>query len=351
MRATILLACLALVVAACGGDDAEGTTTTPPSPSTSTTSTRPTTTTRRTTTTTTPGEIAPLTGLPVEDAELLDRRAIVVKIDNHPNSRPQTGLSDADMVIELPVEGISRLVGVFHSIDVGTVGPVRSLRPTDWQVAALFDAPLVVSGGQSWVISRNRDKGAYIIGEIGAPVTFRSSSRRAPHNLYVDVGAARDRADEVELSDDPPAPIWEFGDLPSDTGAATHIRLEFSSSLVAGWEWSRGVYRRTTNGAVHEWIDADGDAAQIEADVLVVLSMDTYLASPPPGGGAARAVESVGSGDAWVFARGRVVEGSWSRESSEDGFTLTTVDGEPLAVPAGRAWVSFFPDDEIPEWS
>lgn len=351
MRAAILLACLALVAAACGGDDAEDTTTTTTTVSTSTTTTRPTTTTRRTTTTTVPGDLAPLTGLPVADADLLDRRAVVVKIDNHPNARPQTGLPHADMVIELPVEGISRLVGVFHSTDVGTAGPIRSLRPTDWQVAALFDAPIVVSGGQSWVITRNRDNGAYIIGEIGAPVTFRSSSRRAPHNLYVDVAAARERADEVELSDEPPTPIWEFGDMPLGAGRATEVRLEFSSSLVAGWEWDAGVYRRTTNGAVHEWIDGSGEASQIEADVLVVLSMETYLASPPPGGGVARAVESIGSGDAWVFAGGRVVEGSWARDSADDGFTLTDADGEPLPVPPGHAWVSFFPDGNSPEWS
>jgi len=351
MRVTSLLVCLALVAAACGGDEADDTTTTTTAVVTTTATTRPTTTTRRTTTTTTPGDISPLTGLPVDDPEVLEHRAIVVKVDNHPNARPQTGLPDADMVLELPVEGISRLVGVFQTVDPAVAGPVRSIRPTDWQVANMFDAPIVVSGGQSWVITKNRDNGAYIIGEIGSPVTFRSSSRRAPHNLYVDVAAARVRADEVEVADDPPQTIWEFGPMPRDADEATELRLEFSGSLVAGWEFTDGVYRRTTNGAVHEWIGADGEASQIEVDVLVVLSMETYLAQPPPGGGVARAVESVGSGDAWVFADGRVVAGRWERESSRDPFTLTDADGDTMVVPPGHAWVSYFPNDETPEWS
>ena len=352
MRATLLMVCLALVAAACGSDEADQTTSS--TTTVTTTSSLSTTTLSTTTTTTEPapaGPIAPLTGLEVDATTDLDRRAIVVKIDNHPKSRPQTGLAEADMVIELPVEGITRFVGVFHSIDPPVAGPVRSMRPTDWQLASLFDAPIVVSGGQDWVIARNRNNGVFIIGEVGSPVTFRSSSRSAPHNLYVDVAAARERADERDVDDAPPEPIWEFGELPPGAERAEEVRLAFSSSLVAGWEWTGGSWLRTTNGTAHEWIDTDGAATQIRVDVLVVLSADTYLVEPPPGGGPARAVESIGAGDAWIFAGGRVVEGRWERESGDDGFVLTDADGEPLAVPAGRAWVSLFPDDRTPEWS
>jgi hypothetical protein len=62
-------------------------------------------------------------------------------------------------------------------------------------------------------------------------------------------------------------------------------------------------------------------------------------------------VESIGSGSAWVFADGRVVEGEWSRPNGGSGFELTTEDGEAMPVPAGRVWISFFPSSENPEWS
>lgn len=353
MRVPSLLLCLTLLVASCGRSDASTTTTSTTAPATTTT-TRPTTTTTRPTTTTTtlpPEPLSPLTGQPVADPDLLDRRAVIVKIDNHPDARPQTGLPEADMILELPVEGITRLVGVFHSQPAPVVGPVRSIRPTDWQVAALFGAPIVTSGGQKWVIANNREHGAFIIGEVGSPQTFRSSSRSAPHNLYADIEEIRSLADRREVSDEPPTPIWEFGDLPPGAEGAETIRLKFSGSLVAGWKWDGEQYLRTTNGAVHEWIDANDERSQIAVDTLVVLSMNTYLAEPPPGGGVARAVESIGSGDAWIFAGGRVVEGRWARKTADDGFTLTDADGAPLAVPPGLAWVSFFPDTEVPQWS
>lgn len=349
MRVSVLVTSLALVLAACGGDEAVETTTT----LATTTTTRATTTTTRATTTTTVdlGPLSPLNGLPVDDPESLERRALVVKIDNFPDARPQSGLPHADAMVELPVEGITRLVAVFHSQDVAELGPIRSLRPTDWQVARLFGGPLVMSGGQNWVIALNRDNGAELIGDVGRPYTYRVGFRSAPHNLYTDTRALRDLADDRGYDDDPPAPIWDFGDLPDGGEPATAVRLEFSGSLVAGWEWDGERYLRTTNGAQHDWVDNQGERSQIETDVLVVLQMRTYLAQPPPGGGVARAVESLGSGSAWVVAGGEVIEGRWERDDPDDGFELTTIDGEPLPVPSGRVWISFFPSDQTPEFS
>ncbi|MEX1270848.1 MAG: DUF3048 domain-containing protein [Acidimicrobiia bacterium] len=352
MRATVFVLCLALVAAGCGSDDVEETTTTTLGTTTTTRVATTTTTTRPTTTTTVdPGPLSPLTGLPVEHPDLLDRRALVVKIDNHPNARPQSGLPHADMMIELPVEGITRFVAVMHSTDVAELGPIRSMRPTDWQVAALFGGPLVMSGGQDWVLSRNRANGADLIGDVGRPVTFRVGFRSAPHNLYGSTEAIRELADDRGYDDDPPEAIWEFGDMPRTADRAADVRLVFSNSLVADWTWTGSQYERTTNGVEHQWVDREGETEIINSDVLVVLQMRTYLADPPPGGGVARAVESIGEGAAWIFADGRVSEGTWSRPDADSGFELSDADGDTMYVPAGRVWVSFFPTGGTPEWT
>jgi hypothetical protein len=344
-----VLVCLVLVSACSGNDQAETTTTAP----TSTTVPATTTTTTRATTTTTIDDrpVSPLTGLRVDDPDSLDRRALVIKIDNHADARPQSGIAHADVMLELPVEGITRLVAVFHTTDVAEVGPIRSMRPTDWQVAALFGGPLVMSGGQDWVQTQNRNNGAELIGDVGRPVTFRVPFRSAPHNLYGSTEAIRDLADQRGYDDESPRPIWDFGALPDGSERARQVRLEFSNSLVADWRWTGRNYERSTNGVQHNWVDREGLSSQITADVLVVLQMRTYMAQPPPGGGPARAVESIGSGNAWVFARGRVVEGSWSRTSGDSGFELTTSDGDPILIPSGRPWISFFPTGERLSWS
>jgi hypothetical protein len=353
MRSTSLLLVAALALAACSGADAaQNTTTTAAAPTTTEAPTTTTTTVPETTTTerTSDGPTSPINGLSIEDAASLERRALVVKIDNHPNARPQTGLSEADAVIELMVEGITRLIAVFHTGDAETVGPIRSMRPTDGQLATLFDAPLVASGGQDWVISSIRNTGTDIVGEVGRPQTFRSSSRSAPHNLYGNTIAIRDLADSRGYDDVAPDPLWEFGDMPDDAAEASEIQLPFASGLVVRWTWDGERYTKTTNGAVHNWILPDGESEQMWAETVVVLEMSTYTQSPPPGGGPAKAVESVGSGNAYVFADGRVVEGRWQRDSLGDTFTLTTGE-ETMAVPPGKLAIAFFDSDQTPTWS
>ncbi len=72
----------------------------------------------------------PLDGLPMGDAALAKRTAIVVQIENHPLARPARGLNEADMVYEAPVEGdTTRFSAVFLcQPTTGLSGPVRSAR-------------------------------------------------------------------------------------------------------------------------------------------------------------------------------------------------------------------------------
>ena len=93
------------IIAACGGDDEEAATTT--------TRRRPTTTTTTEATTTTtapPPPVAPLLGqVWTGDPAVLARPAVVVKIDNAPQARPQFGLNQADLVFEERIAALREL--------------------------------------------------------------------------------------------------------------------------------------------------------------------------------------------------------------------------------------------------
>jgi hypothetical protein len=338
MRTTIArLVALGLLISACSAAAEE------PADSTTTSSAPTTTSTSIPTTSSTspdgPAEASLINGLPVDDPSLLDRRVLAVKIDNHPRSQPQSGINEADMVIEVLVEGITRFITIWHESDVDYLGPNRSGRPTDAAILAALNEPtFVISGAQGWVQNLITDNGIKLIKELSEG-TFRISGRSAPHNLYVDTFVLRETADTREHPDNPPEePLWSFGPMPAGAATASEVNIDFSGNTVV-WTWDETESRwlRTASGRESMWRDQEGTEGRIGVPVLVALYVEQYSVNGLPSS------RTTGSGDAFVFADGKVVAGTWEREAETDWFTLTDESGTVIAVPPGQSWVSMVP--------
>ena len=103
-----------------------------------------------------PADVDPLTGLQVADPALLDRRPMLIKVQNLPrNSRPQWGLSLADIVFEYYTEeGTTRFAALFYGSDAQMVGPIRSARFIDGYIVRGYKA--VFAFGSAYVAEMNR---------------------------------------------------------------------------------------------------------------------------------------------------------------------------------------------------
>ena len=357
-----LFACaigLSLLAAACSSSSAaDTTTTTTTEPPTTTTTTEPPTTTTTTeppTTTTIPAvEVSEsINGLPADD-ELIDRRVVAIKIDNHPKARPQSGLEMADAVYEVLVEaGLTRFISLFHQSDSDYVGPNRSGRPTDSQlVASLAGGPLQISGAQGWVKNIFRNDGINVSWDNGF-TTYRMPDRPKPHNLYTSSLLVREWADNEEWPDDNPGNLFAFGEATQGEGSATTISVEYSDSTRSNWEWDDELeqYIHFQGTEPHEWVTEDGDVGPVAFDTVVVMKMRKYIARNPAGSGTSLpTVETVGTGEAVVFFEGQAVTGTWEREEITEPFTLTASDGTELVLPPGRLWMSPIPDDRSVTW-
>lgn len=344
----VLLA-LGLLIGACSPDDA-GDTTTTTQVTTSQASTSPTTSTTLAPTTTEAGETSLVNGTVVDDPELLDRRVLGIKIDNHPRGNPQSGIDQAGMVIELMVEGITRYLTIWHESDSEYLGPMRSGRPTDPTLLSAMNEPtFVISGAQDWVQLLIRSKDVHLIGEVGQPQTFRISGRGAPHDLYVNTVALREYADDRGYPDDPPdGPLWDFGPMPASAEETTQVTIDFSGNTVV-WDWDEagGMWYRSGYGEESMVRDEEGNETRLGVPVMVALYVDQYTLSPPSGvsGSALPSSRTTGSGQAFVFADGQVITGTWEREEDSEWFTLTDEDGKTMLVPPGRVWVSLVPSN------
>lgn len=317
-----------------------------PETTTSSTSTTPetTTTTTETSTTAVTGATSQLNGLPVDDPSLLARRVLAVKIDNHPDARPQSGIDQADLVFEYMAEGVTRFNSLWLQSEAEYLGPMRSGRPTDQTILAAFNEPtLAISGGQSWVQDMIRSVGIHLIGEV-RPATFRVPGRRAPHNLFTNTVLLREQADSLGYPDEPlEGPIWDFGEMAEDAALAGSVDIDFAGNLV-NWTWDEatGTWLRSVDGdQPSNWSDEEGEETQIGFPVLVALYVEqTTVGSLPTS-------LTAGAGQALVFADGKVARGTWEREDEFEWFRLTDASGNTIPVPAGKVWISLVPNDSV----
>src|SRR5256885_15256299 len=147
------------------------------------------------------------------------RRPLAVKIDNAPAARPHYGLSQADMVWELLVEGfITRLATYYHSQDPQTIGAVRSVRFSDRYTTPMVRGSLVFSGASQLMEGLVRGdiaSGSYVgvspqLGQGNAFYRTNVDGKVVPHNLFTSSAALRAATSEVGGGAAVDVPSWDF---------------------------------------------------------------------------------------------------------------------------------------------
>ena len=339
--AALALAPLALVLASCGShskavEAAEPT----PTPSTAPAST-------------TAAPIAPtwpLTGLPLTDPATAAHPAVVVKMDNSPEARPQTAINQADDVFELRVEGITRYALVFHSATPDVVGPVRSARSSDIDLLAGLSRPLMAwSGGNPTVTGQVHGAeamGLLVDASKGAnpPEYWRDNARQAPHNLYTSVPQLLAKFGQGATT--PPQAMLPYAvagtPLPATAGDAPGVLIDFGNHVQAQYVWDaeRNGWDRFQVDQRHGFPDSatlDAAGVQVAPTNVVILSID-YGTSEAD----ARSPQAmtVGTGDGFVLTQGKVIAIKWARPVNTAAFTFTTPDGKPVGLTPGRTWVA-----------
>ncbi len=263
-------------------------------------------------------------------------QSFAVMIDNHPDARPQSGLSRANVVYEMPVEGgMTRFMAVFDaSTTADMIGPVRSAR--------LYFAELVDSlhlmyghvGGSpealEWIKNK---KGFEDLNEFwNGKYYWRSAKRAAPHNVYTRMDELNSALVEKNWTAKNP-PSWVYDDATSTKVLVAKSEvIHFAAVPDIQWSYdaTTQLYARLDGGI--EKKDADGTAVRA-ANVLVLhtesQTIDDY---------GRLKVRMTGSGPLEVYRDGRKIEGTWHRSTGE-GYRFETVQGTDLALHRGTSWV------------
>ncbi len=338
MRRTPVLALVAVVslaLGACGGDDDEkATPTTAPAGPTTTRAGEPGL----------PADAAPLTALNQPDPALRQRVALVVKIDNAPKGRPQSGINQADIVYEEMVEGgVTRLAAVFQSTDADPVGPVRSARSTDIGFVSALNRPLFAYAGTNAVTQKAVSEAPLV--DISSGAGYRRDSKRPePYNLFTSTAALFARAPK-DAGPPPPQFSYRPANAPlASAGAApakrAHVQYKGRIVTDVDYEWNGSAWARKQNGTPH----VDSAGVQV-APANVVIQFVTYKDSGLVDRSNSGVPEGqlIGEGEAWVLSDGKIVKGKWTKSNLTEVTRFTDAAGAPIPLTPGRTWVELPP--------
>ena len=303
------------------------------------------------------GVLCPLTGLPVDDPALLERTALGVQIDNHPKARPARNLSNADMVVEVPVEGDTTRFSAIYlcRTTVGLTGPIRSARYYAIDLWQDLGVLTVGFGASPPTLQRFSAAGMPYLNGIngGWPWFKRAGSFRAPHNLYGDLEALRAALgggggiDRLAAKVGPLRPPIAFDPEVTVPGGrlVQAIEIRTNPSWRFGWRWdpAEGAWSRQDAGK--EIVDEVTGNPVTAAHVLVQrVTQEVVYGDPDPGGNPRRLQHLVGHGKGTLYTQGRGIDVLWSRPTASDGTRWTYADtGEPVILRPGVIWWEVIP--------
>src|SRR3989475_8783901 len=315
-------------------------------------------------------ECWPLTGIATTTSSLVTRRPLAVKIDNAPAARPHHGISQADMVVELLVEGfITRLAAYFHSQDPVSIGAVRSVRFSDRYTTPMVRGVLVFSGGSQLMMDlvyADMANGNYVgvspqLGQGNAFYRTDLDGKVVPHNLFTSTGALRAAANTVGGGGAVDVPRWgflrSFDHLPTAGGflgsrPASTLTIPYRADAVVRYDYdpvSHTYARYQSDGRTFQREVDGANNVAIAARNVVVINTDVWATEvhDDAGGAASLDMRLTGVGRASFFRDGRRQEGSWYRASWFDQFTFVTDTGERILLSPGQTWIHILPTDWV----
>ncbi|MDO4834200.1 MAG: DUF3048 domain-containing protein [Bacillota bacterium] len=320
--------------------------------------------------------INPITG--EEMPEGLPARPVQVSIPNAPDGAvPQSNISYADIIYEIPVEGqLTRLQAIFYSQFPDKVGPIRSVRYYFVDLAREYKAFHVGYGwGKRAHSYMNSADIPHINGMQDTDLFYRVDDKSAPNDAYIDWS---DIESYDGYNDEQTIRAWKFrddewraekkearatveklsgSDDPEDIDAlkeaeailAEHekaSKIHVHSSLAAAntsgcaYDGETKTYTRTWFGA--PYVDKETGEELEFSNILVQYVRSDMMTDEATGLQDPKGrleIDFNSGGDALLFTNGEVIKGSWSKKNPDARTIFKDENGRQFRFTQGKTWV------------
>jgi hypothetical protein len=321
----------------------------------------------------------------------LTKRPILAVIENHLDSRPQSGLSKADVVYEAVAEGgITRFLAVFYcgiADNNYIIGQIRSARVYFINFALEYGKnPLFVHWGGANNICNNCPGGVKPRGDIdprvdaykllekvgwvngrygndmngatntGYPALFTDDRRMNLATEHQKVGStdkiyeeATKRGFDYNDSDgnawDENFTSWKFVDGKAISSPKyTSVAFRFwdgvlSDDYTVEWKYdaANNKYLRSNGGKEHTDLES-GEQISAKNIAIVYAKEETGIDNEHH-----NLYTVTGKGDAMVFQNGDVISGTWEKTTATDRLMLLDENGDEISFVRGQTWIEILP--------
>ena len=293
--------------------------------------------------------ISPITGL---KCDRYNRRPIAVMLATDPETRPLSGISQADIVIEMPVitGSITRLMAVYGCETPDEIGSVRSARHDYIPIALGLDVIYAHWGGSHFAYDQ-LNKG--IIDNIDAMKNpynayWQKSGIPMPHNGFSSLERLINAVEKLNYR------------MENKFTGYLHLKkseskIQTNGKLVIGYGGHFKVYYDydKEDNIYRRWRDNQreidkNNGNQAEASVIVVMRTDSRMIEPPD----YNEVDVEGEGEAIVYQNGEETKGFWKKEGTYSKSKLTFLDskGKEIEFAPGKIWIEIVEPSTEVKW-
>lgn len=304
------------------------------------------------------------------------RRINCIQIPNGADARPQVGLSEAKIVYEAIAEGgITRFAAIYRGSTSNVIGPVRSLRTYYLEWDTPYDCTIIHAGGEPNALENVKSYAH--LSESNEFMWRDYSAYYAPNNLFTSSSLLDDfngsfhynrsdpktfpritpdesvkelkkiRKSQMEATEENPSSYHFANDIYVHITASPYYNVKYTYDPVLN------AYPRSyENGELHMAYTCKtgvegakvkpqkdcGEPTQVAPKVVVVIKVPEQLNQSNH---YREDIETTGSGDAWVFENGIVIEATWQREKIEEQLKFTKKEtGEELKLAPGQTFIT-----------
>lgn len=258
----------------------------------------------------------------------------MVMIENSVSSRPQSGLSSADVIYETSAEGgIPRFMALFHKDAPTEIGPVRSVRPYFLDLAIENNLPFAHCGGSADALtSISQDTSIMSINEISNGEYFwRNPDRESPHNLYTSSDKILASIIDKNYSSVPK----QFADFNKDyylnesLSSVSNLMINLNKNYDTSYIYEDNLYKKSMDGEIA--LDAATNGQLTFSNVVIqktsISLQDDNLHLD---------IDLVGEGEGYVFSNGKYVNVIWKKQKEGEKTILYDINGDIVPLSPGK---------------